>query len=217
MKHWVLSIVAVASLVPAVARADARTHAFVHLAGADTATLERRSPRGGWETVCYTPCNQELPLGVEYRIAGDGLRTSSPFFLDRDKPRIELDAGAATTRGHHAGIALVAVGGGAAAVGLALISAAFYAQWENDQIFGAFGRDAPLDMGYVLAGIVTAAFGTALAVSGIVMAAAHGKSSVEQVAYEPAVAPRSPTWREAASGPTITVRPTTFSLFSGRF
>ena len=167
--------------------------------------------------VCYTPCNQELALGVEYRIAGDGLRTSSPFFLDRDKPRIELDAGAASTRGHHAGIALGAVGGGVAAVGLALVSAAFYTQWENDHRFGGLGPSTPLDMGYVVAGIVTAAFGTVLAISGIVLATAHGKSSVEQVAYEPAAAPRSPTWREAASGPTITARPATFSLFAGRF
>ena len=217
MKRIALAFASVVFFAPLAARADARTRAFVHLAGNDDATIERRGASGRWETVCYAPCNRELPLGVEFRIAGDGIRGSRPFFLDRDKPRIELDAGVASTHGHRAGVALAAVGGGVAVGGLSMIAAAYYAQWENNQLLGAFGRDTPLDMGWVIAGIVTTAFGAVLAASGIVMAVQHGKSSVEQVAYEPATAPRAPTWREASAGPTVPARPTTFSIFSGRF
>ncbi len=74
-----------------------------------------------WESVCTSPCDQDLALDARYRIVGDGLRKTSPFLLSGkpgDNVTIAFDG--ASTRTFVGGI--VVGGVGVAAVGLGLLA-----------------------------------------------------------------------------------------------
>jgi hypothetical protein len=64
----------------------------VHISGEPSAVLDRR-PAGmeTWVPACAAPCDEDLPLGDEYRLSGPGLRSSRQFRLDGSPGgRVEL-------------------------------------------------------------------------------------------------------------------------------
>jgi hypothetical protein len=81
----------------------------------------RRAPENGeWVTACESPCDQQMPLNNEYRIAGSGVTQSGEFTLD-GKPgqRVVITANVGTTAGLTAGLI-------AAGVGLLVVITGFY-------------------------------------------------------------------------------------------
>jgi len=68
-----------------------------------------------WQRVCATPCDAAVALGGDYRIAGEGITTSSLFALHGPTTELRVDAGNHSVR--RAGIYLVVIGAIAAAAG----------------------------------------------------------------------------------------------------
>ena len=190
MKHSiVITALAASLLVPALAHAD-DTHAFVHLRG-DGTELQRRSvDTDGWVPVCEAPCDCSVVLGIEYRIGGNGIRPSEPFYLEH-KPRIELDANVATVSNHRAGVGIAALGGGVTVLGGVLIATAFiaannpYTALGDAVVTGLGGTPQPSTVDTHVArrrwrhdrgGVAGTAIG------GIVLAATNQKTTVTQSA-----------------------------------
>lgn len=76
-----------AALAPA---ETASTYALVHLASSRPVQLESRAPdQKTWGVVCASPCDRELPLADEYRIAygAKGAAPGEPFRLTADANR----------------------------------------------------------------------------------------------------------------------------------
>lgn len=68
----------------------ASTHVLVHLESAKPLHLESRAPgQKTWGVVCAAPCDRELPLADEYRIAygGKGAAPGQPFRLTANEKR----------------------------------------------------------------------------------------------------------------------------------
>src|SRR6185436_6988511 len=61
-----------------------------------------------WVPLCLAPCDAALPLGGEYRIAGEGITTSSPFALHG--PNIEVRVAAGSYAVRRAGVFLTFLG-----------------------------------------------------------------------------------------------------------
>ncbi len=51
-----------------------------------------------WQPVCTAPCDAAVPLGGDYRIAGEGVTTSSSFALHGPATQLHVDAGSHTLR-----------------------------------------------------------------------------------------------------------------------
>ena len=68
-----------------------------------------------WQAVCPAPCDRPVQLGGEYRIAGEGVTTSSPFALHGPSTELRVDAGSHGVR--WAGVYLAVIGFLGAAVG----------------------------------------------------------------------------------------------------
>jgi hypothetical protein len=69
-------------LPPAPPPAKVGPTARVHIAADPSVLLDRR-PAGSdtWVPACSAPCEEELPLGDEYRLSGPGLRSTDVFTL----------------------------------------------------------------------------------------------------------------------------------------
>src|ERR1019366_7133309 len=53
---------------------------WVHVEGADGARLEvDRASDGTWETACRAPCDVQVPVSADYRVAGQTLKQSGVF------------------------------------------------------------------------------------------------------------------------------------------
>jgi hypothetical protein len=61
-----------------------------------------------WVPLCLAPCDAALPLGGEYRIAGEGITTSSPFALHGPSIDVRVAAGSYAVR--RAGVFLTFLG-----------------------------------------------------------------------------------------------------------
>jgi hypothetical protein len=72
-------------------------------------------PEADWRTVCAAPCDSPMQLGGEYRIAGEGITTSSSFALRGPATELDVDAGTRSVR--RAGVYLTVLGFLGAAVG----------------------------------------------------------------------------------------------------
>ncbi|MBI2392546.1 MAG: hypothetical protein HYV09_23375 [Deltaproteobacteria bacterium] len=111
-----------------------------------------------WVRVCAAPCDVEVPAAAEYRLGGAGLRSSSPFTIDRPST-IEADLGSAWAfwTGAGVGVAGVALG----AIGVLTVSA----DANASSTVGEEERDS-VNVGWVLtaAGIVLIGTGVALLV-----------------------------------------------------
>jgi hypothetical protein len=83
----------------------------VHIDSPRPVKLETRVPR--WHPLCESPCDQRLPVDVEYRITGDGMRASDKFRpVARDGEEVVVSVAPGGTKGGHvAGLILTIVGG----------------------------------------------------------------------------------------------------------
>jgi hypothetical protein len=101
------------------ARADGST-VFVHIESDRHVRLESNE-YGDWRWVCDSPCDRDLPLGVDFRIGGDEVRRSRPFRLHgRAGTQTRLDVSTSSKAWFNAGIVGVSAGPALAAVASAV-------------------------------------------------------------------------------------------------
>ena len=60
-------------------------------------TLERRTDNEWQQTPCVLPCTLRLDTTAQYRISGDGVVDSDPFFVPPSADRVRLDVSTAPT------------------------------------------------------------------------------------------------------------------------
>ena len=134
--------------------------------------------RGGWTTVCQGSCDQPVPLGVLYRVSGDGVRSSRPFQIGgQPGGRAQLVATTASSGSFTTGIVLASVGGAAAVIGLSLTLLGLVVG-----TYCGFGVSCTGDAGLITGGLVTTGVGVVGIVIGIVLASGNARSKVQQVA-----------------------------------
>jgi hypothetical protein len=167
---------------PATPRAPAPASndtAWVHVVSERSVTLERRGASDeadDWRPVCSGPCDMELSLRAEYRIAGRGLRKSAPFELEaRPGERIEIDVKVGTTGGLVGGIILVSTGPVVGLIGLALVAVA-NADQQTAQSLGQTSQDGTAKG----VGVVLGIGGLAMTLGGILMIVNNGHTHLSQ-------------------------------------
>ena len=97
---------------------------WVHIEGSETAQLQR-DPTGNhrdWVPVCAAPCDRAVSPKFEYRIAGDGIRSSRAFSLSaHDGGRETLTVDEGSKSGFVLGIVSASVGGLVMVIGLFVV------------------------------------------------------------------------------------------------
>ncbi len=159
----------------------------VRIAAPQDVTLELKSrDTRAWQPVCNAPCNVPVPLDADYRVVGEGMRSTSTFKLvDVPGRPVDVEVEPASKASFGGGIALLSVGGAAVVIGLtvALVGAV-----ANDTDGLGCGIDNPdpsscpsnSGNGLVTGGLVTAAVGAAALVGGIVLTVSNAHSSTRQ-------------------------------------
>ncbi len=203
-------------LMPAAARADDAAAIKVHIDRLDKKlVLEGRPPRGNprasalepWSLLCPAPCDAEVMRDYEYRITGDGVRTSATFKLEgRPAGKTTLAVSPASKGAFTTGVAMASAAPVVFLGGAALLLHGFLQSWPDGSTPGS---TALMETGGVIA--LSAAGGF---VTGLFMLAFNASTSVAQ--NVPAPPPRRtepsqpvPTWpRESSAGPYLPPVPT---------
>jgi hypothetical protein len=136
-----------------------------------------------WQRVCTAPCDTEVQLGGEYRVAGEGVTTSGSFALHGPATELRVDPGSSGVR--RAGSALTVIGGIAAlAGGIFLGVSAIHPAGQPASTLGIGGY----------ASIGALAGGGALVIAGIGMIIGGGTSVQDEAHHDLArSAPPPPT------------------------
>ena len=196
----------------------------VHIEGADDAEVQQRTERRDeWQTVCSGPCDVELPVGPDYRIAGGGMRPSGIFHLTGGPGnRVVVTVSPASKAWFVMGIVVVSIGGPVALVGLAL------------GLVGSLGTSTTTPgsidhqnwASVERAGWITFAVGAAAIVGGVVLIVNNSRSSttLENAAaaqtgllVEGDAWKRVPTWHDAKPEEKAAPQIMAVPLWTGRF
>lgn len=171
---------------------------LVHIDSPRPVRLEHYDPaRSNWDELCNSPCDMQVPVEGDYRIAGVGVKASNRFAMTgKAGDRIVIDVNPASKGWFAAGI----VGGG---VGLLTISVGLYVV-----LVGAIGSS--IDKGFCsgtsttgcaasqqttssdsikAAGWTITAVGGVLAAAGVVVMAMHWSTSTAQEVQVPVGSP----------------------------
>lgn len=163
--------------------------AFVHIEASGTTYLYR-APRGttDYETVCTAPCDMDLPINDEYRIGGNGTKTTPSF-------RLKASAGGRVTLKVDGANWFGIVGGGTLAVAGAFVAYAGLLLAAGSNTSGS-SRD-----GSGTAGLACLAFGGAATALGAFVFARSSTTEVAQVSPKAAddAFLRAPSWRSASA------------------
>jgi hypothetical protein len=159
----------------------------VHIASDESVILDRR-PAGmdTWVPACNAPCDEELPLGDEYRVAGAGLRATRPFRLQGEpggSVEVRLNAKSTTSFGVGAGVGGLGLVIDAYSLYLVFLgSAMMHTSCSSDSYGTAHSCSDSRGAGESLrnVGLVMLIPGTVAAVVGGGMMLANWRSSVSQ-------------------------------------
>ncbi len=189
--------------------------AWVHVESDRPVRIERRSGERSrdWDSVCTSPCDTELPLDAEYRIAGEGVRNSAPFQLSaRAGERVELAVNTASKGGFVGGIVLTSLGPVTSLIGAVVLVAVN----QSEQIAAeqaSFGGTPSTtttqnNAGAKTVGVVLIIGGIAMTIGGILMLTGNAHTHLDQGPI--GTAPRSqdawlrtPTWRDDRMGEAL--------------
>jgi len=167
----------------------------VHLTSPQPASLESRAADGAeWIHACDAPCDARLSVTDQYRVVGEGLRPSKPFFLDQNAgDKIELRVAPGSQTKYRNGMILVG-GGAVAAVGGILMIAlgAQPGQTTSETSPTGDGQTHNANTNWIFGG-------TALIVTGIV-AAIGGGSLIDGNAHTRVGSPVKPAGDDAPNG-----------------
>jgi len=186
-------------------------------------TLESIAPgSGGWELACTTPCDAELPLANQYRVAGPNVRRSRPFGITASPGQhVVLTISAGSKGAFAGGIALVGAGGAAAGIGLVVLTFAALecGDGESFQCHEGVSPNSSLE----IAGAVVMLAGVGMLIAGAVLGASAKTTETQTMA---ALAPkerpdtawlRAPMWRDTARDTPGMPRAMGFPLFAESF
>jgi hypothetical protein len=146
--------------------------AYVHI-DADSDIRIERQIGAQWVGMCNAPCDRDLPLDSNYRIAGNGVRNSHAFKLSASRPgdRIIIAVNPASKGGFVGGIILASIGAPVFLLGgfVLLIVAAVDASTTHADTGGAKA------VGWTMFGL-----GAAGIISGIVLIGNNSSTGVDQ-------------------------------------
>jgi hypothetical protein len=210
-------------------RVAAGPTAFVHLDADQAIVLESLSDQGGWphwSAVCTAPCDAELPLRHEYRLAGGDMRPTRPFGLAANPGQhVVLHVSPASKGAFTAGVVLTSVGGAAIAVGLVVLLFGALGACEQTDVFGDC-LQSQANTGVETAGAIVSLAGVGLLIGGIILTVTNARSHETQLVSElvrPALARpetawlRGPLWHDSVKDVSGTPKPIGLPLFSGSF
>jgi hypothetical protein len=190
------------------APAPAEGRVYVHMTGAEDATLEHGNGRT-WATVCQSPCDRWVALEGGYRVGGPGIRSSAMFSLSAtDGGRVDLDVDASSKSAFVGGIVATSLGYGAVPIGLLLMLVGAIANsvdcgFDANTNGSSGGCSGSSGGGLVLAGGITALVGAVVGTIGVVDLVSNAHSHVAQTASDrsssPPVSVRIPAWSDTAS------------------
>lgn len=145
-----------------------------------------------WRAICTTPCNQVVPSGGPYRIAGPGIVPSRPFILSPGSAELQVKTGKVGAR--VGGLFLTVIGGSAILTGGILLG-----------FSRAFGPSSPLydpaeSRAFRAAGGVILGVGIGSLAAGIALLATSGTKV--QIANTTGGVPSAVSWRPS-SGRTL--------------
>ena len=99
--------------------------AFVHIEASGTTVLYRAAQgTTDYETICEAPCDMDLPINDDYKIGGNGTKTTERFKLKAYSGRVILKVDGANWFGIVGGVTLATVGATVGYVGLLLAAGA---------------------------------------------------------------------------------------------
>jgi hypothetical protein len=180
---------------------------IVHLEADPGVALESIAPGSGrWALVCAAPCDAQVPLGRQYRIAGEGIRASRAFRIEAPPgQRVTITVSAASKSAFSGGIALSSVGAAGIVVGLSVVLfGALEACSLVDPNTGACVGSS--DGTVETVGLVITLVGAAVLVGGLIMLASNTRTHATQTLGELTAQPprpetawlRTPLWHESA-------------------
>lgn len=172
-----LSLMLIGEACPGQVQATGGDEVRVRITGSDNAILERDTGES-WVDACRAPCDRLVPANGSYRITGAGIRDSDPFTLRAHGGGSEmLRVQSSSQTGFVGGVALSGVGGVALLFGLGMTL--FGTTKSCSSVDGSTTNGCSLSNPALLgAGIGVSAAGLVSIVSGIVLMAINGKSSV---------------------------------------
>lgn len=190
----------------------------VHVTSPRTANLYRR-PRGSasWYLACASPCDRQLPLEDDYRVAVTGGSGVKELRLHgAPGSTVNIDVSPPSVLGMVAGGGLAGVGATGMYVGsvLTLVGAASAGQsctspYNRTQC----QRDADAGPAIRNAGLVTLAVSTLMTAGGVWMFVASATTDVSTTSSSSSDAfLRSPTWRAPSSAEVAASAPATFPV-----
>lgn len=158
--------------------------AKVHINSKRGVQLYRQPANGsGWYEACSSPCDEEMPLNDEYRIAGAGIFQSSEFHLEGSPGgQVVLNVDPGTRSGVLAGGILTAVGGLVDYLSL-IVLAAGASQSSTCSYDSGYGSSCSSNndgKGATAAGLAMLAGGTAAMVIGVIIMVANSSTGVSQ-------------------------------------
>jgi hypothetical protein len=180
---------------------------IVHLDADPGIVLESIAPGSGrWALVCAAPCDAQVPLGRQYRIAGEGIRASRAFRIEAPPgQRVTITVSAASKSAFSGGIAVSSVGAAGIVVGLSVLL--FGALEACDVVDPNTGACVGSSDGTVeTVGLVITLVGAAVLVGGLVLLASNTRTHAVQTLGALTAQPprpetawlRAPLWHEAS-------------------
>jgi hypothetical protein len=200
---------------------------LIHIASDSAVNLEQRGGAGyAWKTVCTAPCDRPLPTNYEYRITGDGIRTSRAFALEGQVgERLVLSVSARSSATRTGGLVMTIAGAAALFASLVVFVDAASKQRTEDDAAALADRPArDVSSSEDTAGLVLLVAGAAVTAVGVVLFARSSSSKVAQLVAGtalrgPAIVPTRAAgllgWHET-TGPRPAI-PTMFPIWSASF
>jgi hypothetical protein len=152
---------------------------WVHIDGSEADRLEVKAAgdQDEWSPVCTTPCDRPVPAGYSYRIAGDSIRTSSPFTIDPQQGGRQTLVVSEASRGAFVlGIVGMGVGAGGIVVGLSVAFVGAVGAGLSEHGTSAYQSDRNIETaGWVVTGI-----GAAAVAGGLVLLLTNVRTGVSQ-------------------------------------
>ncbi len=131
---------------------------------------------GSWATMCSSPCDQEVPVGATFRLAGSGVRPSKSFkLIGKAGDHVTVTADPSSKGAFAGGIVLISVGVPVFVIGcfvelvVGLVNLGSRATGEYDDTSGA-----------QIVGLSMMGLGAAGVITGIVLIANNGSTHLDQ-------------------------------------
>jgi hypothetical protein len=198
--------------------------AFVHIEADADVLLQSISPGSGrWTTVCAAPCDAALPLDHEYRLIGEGIRSSRAFGLSANPGQhVLIHVSTGSKAGFAGGLAMASIGVAAVAVGLVVLAFGALGCESTDEFGNCIGSS---DSSTETVGGVIALVGVAVMVGGIILLATnartHETQSVGALLETPARPEtawlRAPIWHDSVRDSSAAPKGMGFPLLSRSF